>query len=450
MATGIDRLFQQARLLSEQRGREMEAAMNRYKGIGKAGFGVGYGLARLFGAGADEMQQAEREDAYAAQFLQADTARQQELMTGATALSPALGENLRPYMERNQANEILAQLDAAPEAEKTLSIAEAGNKLLAIPSQRDLGIKLLNLAVNQEKASKSGSGTEYINNVRFITESMGGDPDNPNDLMLGARQFSNLKGHGTFKDTNKFYLENLDKGREDSEAEISAINTANDALRLLEDDNEVIMGFMPETRMGFAKMMNYLGLTDGESIAKTKQYLATTAKLVAKEIKNFGAGTGLSDADRKFAQDMTGANAELTPEAARRILMLGVRANQRRLKRRQENILGSEDRPSQFSEEFWRENKINKDAYIYDIPEMYQRPVEKMGNYELQTIFGLPETVTKDMVKRNKQDGGYYYKNDQGVWTNLETGQPFKAQTSAPEEDPNAQAMMTTTPDSIF
>jgi len=353
-------------------------------------------------------------------------------------------------MERNQANDILVKLQQTPEAEQTpLTLAEAGNQLLAIPSQRDLGIKLLTLAVNQEKASKNG-GTEYINNVRFVTESMGGDPDNPTDVMKGARQFSNLKGHGTFKDTNKFYLENLDKGREDSEAEVSAINTANDALRLLEDDNEVIMGFMPETRMGFAKMMNYLGLTDGESIAKTKQYLATTAKLVAKEIKNFGAGTGLSDADRKFAQDMTGANAELTPEAARRILMLGVRANQRRLQRRQENILGSENRPSQFSEEFWRENKINKDAYIYDIPEMYQRPVEKMGNYELQTIYGLPETVTKDMVKRNKQDGGYYYKNDQGVWTNLETGQPFKAQTGAPEEDPNAQEMMTTTPDSIF
>ena len=56
--------------------------------------------------------------------------------------------------------------------------------------------------------------------------------------------------------------------------------------------------------------------------ANSQTYAAAMAQNVAKLIKNFGAGTGLSDADRKFAEKMAGGDISLDKQSLERILTL--------------------------------------------------------------------------------------------------------------------------------
>lgn len=425
MATGVDRLFQQARLLTAQRNREMEAVMNRYKGIGKAGAGIGYGLARLFGAGADEMQQAEREDAYAAQFLQADSARQQELMTGATALSPALSENLRPYMERNQINETVANVDLTDPK----NMMAAASDLLAIPSGRDLGLKMFEASIKKQKELAGGSGTDYINNVRFTTAAMGGNPDNPQDLQRGAEQLAQYKGHGIGKDAGKLLIDNLGEGKKEKRTMAESMRTANRAMKLI-DSGKVNMGSFANTRQGFSKFFNMLGITSSESPALTDQFVAETASLVKDVLASgdFGAGSGLSDADREYAAKLAGGDIKMEPQAAYRILQIRARANQAKLNQWNAEVTGGNpDVVSPYSDDFFSRSGLNRESFKVDVPEVFQRPIERMDTYELQSTYGVPAGVTtKDIVK--DAQGNLYFPSTDGVYLNIETKEPYDSQ----------------------
>ena len=55
-------------------------------------------------------------------------------------------------------------------------------------------------------------------------------------------------------------------------------------------------------------------------IARTQTYQAVVGQLVGQIIKLFGAGTGLSDADRIYAEQMAGGDIELQEDALAAIL----------------------------------------------------------------------------------------------------------------------------------
>ena len=57
-------------------------------------------------------------------------------------------------------------------------------------------------------------------------------------------------------------------------------------------------------------------------LENTEQFIALAAPRVATIIKDFGAGTGLSDADREFAQLAAGGNITMTATALRNILKI--------------------------------------------------------------------------------------------------------------------------------
>lgn len=425
MATGVDRLFQQARLLTEQRNREMNAVMNRYKGFGKAGAGIGYGLARLFGAGSEEMERAETEDAMARQFLNVNPTLQQELMTSVTSQSPALAEQLRPYMERNQINETVANIDLADPK----NMMAAASDLMDIPSGRDLGLKLLEASIKRQKALAGGTGTDYINNVRFTTMAMGGNPDNPNDLRAGAEQFAQYKGHGIGKDAGKLLIDNLGEGKKEKRTMAESMRTANRAMKLI-DSGKVNMGSFANTRQGFSKFFNMLGITSSESPALTDQFVAETASLVKDVLASgdFGAGSGLSDADREYAAKLAGGDIKMEPQAAYRILQIRARANQAKLNQWNAEVTGSDpDVVSPYSDDFFRRSGLNRQSFKVDVPEVFQRPVERMDTYELQSVYGVPAGVTvKDIVK--DAQGNLYFPSTDGVYLNLETKEPYDSQ----------------------
>lgn len=98
-------------------------------------------------------------------------------------------------------------------------------------------------------------------------------------------------------------------------------------LKPLLNNPDFISGTLGNVRLELAKA---LGLPGAE---ETQAYFAGIGGQVAQIIKSFGAGTGLSDADRKFAERMAGGSEELTTDAIKRIVRLNDEASKFVLKK---------------------------------------------------------------------------------------------------------------------
>lgn len=85
-----------------------------------------------------------------------------------------------------------------------------------------------------------------------------------------------------------------------------------------------IVGYGAEGLATLNAALERAGLDFGynDAAANTRAYIATMGGNVGSIITLFGAGTGLSDADREYAQIMAGGNVNLTEDALRKILLI--------------------------------------------------------------------------------------------------------------------------------
>jgi hypothetical protein len=90
------------------------------------------------------------------------------------------------------------------------------------------------------------------------------------------------------------------------------------------------MGDLPGTganfSLAFRKGLTALGYPD-DKVANTESFIATRASEVGRLIKQFGSGTGLSDADRAYATKMAAGDISLNKESITRILDITERAS---------------------------------------------------------------------------------------------------------------------------
>ena len=99
----------------------------------------------------------------------------------------------------------------------------------------------------------------------------------------------------------------------------------------------VISGTAADFKLGAAKALKAVGLIGGddsdtdELIANTETYISNAGNLVARVIKEFGAGTGLSDADRDFAQGIVAGRINLDAKSMKRLIKLQARAVRRQI-----------------------------------------------------------------------------------------------------------------------
>ena len=93
-------------------------------------------------------------------------------------------------------------------------------------------------------------------------------------------------------------------------------------------DRGIVSGLAADVRVTFGKALQLAGFNYAdEDIANTEAYVASSASRTAQIIKAFGAGTGLSDADREYAAKAAAGKIELTEKSLRRILDINERAN---------------------------------------------------------------------------------------------------------------------------
>ncbi len=116
-----------------------------------------------------------------------------------------------------------------------------------------------------------------------------------------------------------------ERGKVAREARLSMMSNA-EALKVLKQG--AITGFGADFRLGFGKMLQLAGVSFVEDpVANTDAFVASMAGNVGRLIKQFGAGTGLSDADREFATKMAGGQITLTQKAIERIVDINNRAS---------------------------------------------------------------------------------------------------------------------------
>jgi hypothetical protein len=134
----------------------------------------------------------------------------------------------------------------------------------------------------------------------------------------------------------KRVLEDKDKA-EDARDMLSTVTIGRDILK-----SGVITGAGADFFVGFNQALKTAGIDAGyaDASANSQAYSANMAQNVGKLIKLFGAGTGLSDADRAYAEKMAGGKIALDRKALEKILDITERASRNVIKRHNKNVKG--------------------------------------------------------------------------------------------------------------
>ncbi len=120
---------------------------------------------------------------------------------------------------------------------------------------------------------------------------------------------------------------------------VSIIETARRGRELL--SGPIITGFGAEFLAAAGSALNQAGFSfAADSVANTQAFAANMAQNVAKIIKQFGAGTGLSNADREYAEKMAGGKVSLDKAALLKILEINERAAKNVINRHNKNVEG--------------------------------------------------------------------------------------------------------------
>jgi len=111
---------------------------------------------------------------------------------------------------------------------------------------------------------------------------------------------------------------------EDARTAGIAMKGLSESARLL-NSGKVISGITGSFSLGLSKVLAEAGLIGTDSIEATESFFANQGRQVAQVIKAFGAGTGLSDADREYAQKIAGGEIKLDESSLRKLIQLGAK-----------------------------------------------------------------------------------------------------------------------------
>lgn len=123
---------------------------------------------------------------------------------------------------------------------------------------------------------------------------------------------------------------------EDARAIISSIQEGRKLLKA-----GVITGAAAEFLTSFGAVLNQAGINFAEDkVANTQAFAANMASNVGRIIKQFGAGTGLSNADREYAEKMAGGKITLDRKSIERIMDINERAARNAIALHNKNAAG--------------------------------------------------------------------------------------------------------------
>lgn len=138
----------------------------------------------------------------------------------------------------------------------------------------------------------------------------------PSETAEGERIVNEAKATG--KTVGESVVKDLDTKFGEAQQADMTLRQVSRARELL--DEGVIEGSLPQQRLALTRAIQTATGTDIPESSTTAEYQAIVSEFVAQNIKAFGAGTGLSDADREFARAMSGGDLAGGVKALQRIL----------------------------------------------------------------------------------------------------------------------------------
>lgn len=109
------------------------------------------------------------------------------------------------------------------------------------------------------------------------------------------------------------------RAERDQIAPIARLSSTAETLQNLLSNKDLITGKTANAELALKAFAQDLGIADFPEVANTQTYISLIGQAVALQIKNFGAGTALSDADRRFAERMAGGDVTMTAESLQRL-----------------------------------------------------------------------------------------------------------------------------------
>lgn len=129
---------------------------------------------------------------------------------------------------------------------------------------------------------------------------------------------THIPGEPRYGRINEKRAESLEAQQLKLEDTAIALKNLSESEKMLND--AIISGFGADWRLSFAKAANLVGANNEELIANTEAYMNSMGRQTAEIIKAFGSGTGLSDADREYAQGIAGGSIKISPKAMKKLI----------------------------------------------------------------------------------------------------------------------------------
>ena len=255
----------------------------------------------------------------------------------------AAGEQLSVFMGAK--SDILGKMKTAKEYEgllndikksdtwKILSNEEKGSlELGAIEAVKTGSTKgwdeAVKNVVKKEQDKKTTPSWKVVQDPKSSTGYSYQDMNNPTgELRTGApapKAAAEVKidiGGKSFTEMGKKMGERVVEQHKDAEQAIDSLKRLQDAKKLL--TSGMITGAGAGYILSVGKVLQQGGISLApDAIANTEAYAAMMGNQVGQIIKQFGAGTGLSDADREYAEKIAGGKITLTKQSLEKIIDL--------------------------------------------------------------------------------------------------------------------------------
>ena len=173
-------------------------------------------------------------------------------------------------------------------------------------------------------SGKGGAGSSEYERLSKVTM----DPNaTPMQKQLAQQRIDKLtesEGAGSMdRQESKYIFEQLPEAQKT----VQSLRKLTHAIGLVDSDTGIMTGPGTNPLIGFgnflvSKMGMDLGANETQRLEGTREYIAIMGSQVADAITAFGAGTGLSDADRTFAEGMVGADpSKFTKAGLKKLLM---------------------------------------------------------------------------------------------------------------------------------
>lgn len=117
----------------------------------------------------------------------------------------------------------------------------------------------------------------------------------------------------------------FEQGMEAAKGAANTISTLNTAREQLDASGGIISGTGADAKLDFAKAARLWGVDDPR-IVNTETFRSAIKPVVLSTLSGLGAGAGISNADREFAEKAVGGNINLDEASIRRILDITDRA----------------------------------------------------------------------------------------------------------------------------